>query len=185
MRGIILLANGFEETEAIATIDYLRRSGLKLDMISLQSIELVGQNGIQIKADYLLEEVFLPNYDYLIIPGGKAVMAYHLDSLKTRQVVNYFMNKKSVVACICAAPMILGILGFLKSKSFTCFPGCEGNHYDGVYISNKKVVVDGSIITSQGMGTTIDFSEAIVTKLLGCEVSRNTSNRILYSKDEK
>ena len=182
MRGLIILANGFEDAEAIITIDLLRRAHLELDLVSMNKEKVVKTaRGIYMNADKTIHEINLNHYDYLIIPGGKAVFDYHLKSEMTKSIVDFFMKKQALVACICAAPMILGSLGYLKGLKYTCFPGCENASFGGVY-TNSEVEVVGNIITSKAMGTTFAFGRAIISYLLDEAKANQVINDVYYQK---
>ena len=182
MRGLILLANGFEDAEAIITIDLLRRAHLELDLVSMnKEKEVKTARGIYMNADKTIHEINLNHYDYLIIPGGKAVFDFHLTSEMTKSIVDFFMKRHALVACICAAPMILGSLGYLKGLNYTCFPGCESSTFGGVY-TNSEVEVSGNIITSKAMGTTFAFGQAIITYLLDSQKALQVINDVYYQK---
>lgn len=183
MRGLIILANGFEDAEAIITIDLLRRAHLELDLVSMGKVkEVLTSRGIYITADKTIHEVNLNDYDYLIIPGGKAVFDYHLKSPMTKSIVEFFMKRHALVACICAAPMILGSLGYLKGIKYTCFPGCENDSFGGIY-TNSEVEVTGNIITSKAMGTTFAFGYEIIKYLLDKEMAIKVINEVYYQKE--
>lgn len=178
MKGLILLANYFEDVEALITIDMLRRAKIQIDLISLtDDLEVITQSNIKIIADYNYKDINLNEYDYLIIPGGKAVMTTHYDHPFTKQVVMDFNNKNKLIAAICAAPSVLGKLGLLDNKEFTCFPTFEDCMPKGIYKENSKVVVADNIITSKAAGTTFEFSYEIIKKL----ADTDTANRVLAS----
>ena len=143
--------------------------------------EVKTARNIYITADKTIREVDLKAYDYLIIPGGKAVFDFHLKSEMTKSIVDFFMKKQALVACICAAPMILGCLGYLKGLNYTCFPGCESSTFGGVY-TNSEVEVSGNIITSKAMGTTFAFGQAIITYLLDSQKALQVINDVYYQK---
>jgi 4-methyl-5(b-hydroxyethyl)-thiazole monophosphate biosynthesis len=182
MKGCILLAPGFETTEAVATIDYLRRSGLELTIVGMESKLVCSSNQMMIQTDSLFDATDFSSYDFLVLPGGAAVKNYHLTSEKTKKVVTMFYEQHKVIAAICAAPMILGKLGMLKNKHFTCFPGCEEDHFGGFYEEHKNACCDGTIITGKAMGTTLDFAYEIVKKLLGTAQSDFVKKQIYFDK---
>lgn len=181
MKGLILLANGFEDCEALITIDLLRRAKINLDLVSLTSDKTVlTSSNIYMNAEYHINDITIDDYDFLIIPGGKAVFNYHLESETTKSIVEHFMNKKALVACICAAPMILGRNGYLKGLPFTCFPTCEENHFGGIYLPNEEVVVVDNIITSKAMGTTFAFGYEIIKYLTDQETADKIIKSVYY-----
>lgn len=181
MKGIILLANYFEDVEALITIDILRRAKIEIDLVSMEkSLEVKTQSNIKIIADKLVSEISLSNYDFLIIPGGKAVFNTHLESSVTKNILDYFYNKNLLVASICAAPMVLGKYGYLEGKNFVCFPSCEEEIKNAILNSDKRVVVDSNIITSKAAGTTFDFAYEIVKYLKGKEEADKVLNSVYY-----
>lgn len=173
MKGMMLFANEFEDIEALGTLDLIRRAKIEIETVSITGDKvLLTQSKVNVLADKLIEEVNLDDYDFLIIPGGAAVMKTHLNSPITESVVNYFYNKNALIGCICAAPSILGKYGYLENKKFTCFPSFEKLVVGGTYLADAKVVVDGNIITSKAAGTTFEFAYEI-TKYLKSELIAN------------
>lgn len=179
-KGIILLNNGLEDVEAIATIDVLRRAGIVLDTFSLDDNDILTQTGIKIKSEKLYKDIKLSDYDFLVIPGGGAVFKYLHKRNEVSTIIKAFADNKKLVASICAAPSLVGKLGYFKNKKFTCFPGCEGG-IDGKYTSNGVEVVD-NFITAKSMAYAIDFALEIVKYLLGKEVSKQVEKSIYASK---
>ena len=184
-KGLIILANGFEESEAIITIDIIKRSKIELDLVSLEKDNTVtSSNNIVVTCDKNYKNINLQHYDFLIIPGGKAVFRFHLDSLITKSMVEFFMTKNKLVAAICAAPMILGKYGYLKDLEYTCFPGCESEEYQGI-LKQSNAVTCKNIITGKAAGATFDFAYNIVEYLLGIDSANNVINEVYYQKTTK
>ena len=171
-KGLMLLGNGFEETEAISTHDILSRTHeIECVLASISSSKEVATSmGLVVKANCLLSEIKEDDYDFLILPGGKV----GVDNLKAcprvKELVLSFYKKGKGVYAICAAPSILGELGLLDDKSYTCFPGFETGK--GRYLKEEGAVRDGSIITGHSMAFTIPFAEEIVRKECGEEALR-------------
>lgn len=181
MKGIILLANGFEDIEAIATIDLIRRANIFLDVVSMnETLNVLSKTKITYQADLLLNDINYKEYDYLIIPGGAAVETYHLTSKKTEEIVKYFEERKLLIASICAAPSILGKLGFLDNQEFTCFPSFENYMEKGIYLKNEKVVVFKNHITSKAAGTSFEFAYEIIKYLTNEELAKKVLNSVYY-----
>lgn len=179
MKGLMLLADYFEDIEALATADLLRRAKIDVELVSMtNSRTVVSQGNLKLQVRKLVSEIKLDNFDFLVIPGGKAVSLTHLNSELTKSIVMHFENKKQLIAAICAAPAILGQLGILKNKNFTCFPSFEKYASDGKYRIKKDVVVDGNIITSKAAGTTFDFAYQIITYLKGKEKATEVRKEI-------
>ena len=176
-KGLILLANGFEDTEAITTIDILRRAKLDLDLVSVSNqLEILTQSKMYIKAEKLLKDVNLNDYDFLVIPGGGAVFNVLSKLDVVNDVIKEFDSKKKLIASICAAPSLLGHLGLFKDLEFTCYPSCEAG-IDGVY-TKTPVEVHKNYITAKSMAYTVDFALEIVAYLLGDKAKQTVSNAI-------
>ena len=157
----MFLADGFEECEALITLDMLRRAKMDVDTISIhERKEVTASHNIVIQADCLLEDVNLAEYDVLILPGGKGGTD-NLDAneeVKASLVAHAQVGK--LVCAICAAPSVLGHIGILEGKTYTCYPGFEGE-YGGVHVEDKAVT-DGNVITGKGMGAAFDFVREIL-----------------------
>lgn len=161
----IFLTTGFEEIEALATIDILRRGEVNVKSVSLESSKQVdGSHKIPVIADLLFNEVDFSNAEMLIIPGGTVKFNEH-EGLKKE--VKEFALRGEKVAAICAAPMVLGGLGLLKGKKATAYPGFE-QYLEGAEVDKTaSVIVDGNITTGRGPGLTIDFALQLLETLKG------------------
>ena len=179
-KGLILLNNGFEDVEAIATIDVLRRAGVGLDLVSLDDTMITTQTGISLKSEKLLKDVKIDDYDFLVIPGGQAVFKYLHKRNEVSKLIDKFAKSGKLIATICAAPSLVGKLGLFKDKKFTCFPGCEEGIV-GKY-TGKPVEVVGNFITAKSMAYTIDFALEIVKYLCGKEKAKSVENSIYANK---
>lgn len=177
MKGIILLADYFEDVEAICTIDMLRRAYIQIDLISITGKKnLITQSQINIVSDELVENINLDEYEFIILPGGKAVYKTHLESVITKNVIEHFYNNGKLIGAICAAPMLLS--KYLVNKKFTCFPSCE-EKIDGIYTKNKVEVVN-NIITSKAAGTVFDFSYELIKYLKNEEIAKKVLSNVYY-----
>lgn len=160
----IFLTTGFEEIEAIATIDVLRRAGLNVVTVSVESSKQVeGSHGVVVTADTLLEANDYSDSSILILPGG-TVRLGEFDFLNKLLVSQN--NAGKPIAAICAAPSLLGRLGILEGKEATCYPGFE-EYLQGAKVVDKRVATDGNVITGRGPGCTVEFALKIVEVLLG------------------
>ena len=178
MKGLVILANGFEDTEAIATIDVLKRAKLEIDTASISdSLEVVTQYKHKIKASLFLSDAKFEEYDFLVVPGGGAVFRVLDHEALVDEVINDFVSKGKLVAAICAAPHLIGKNGHLNDKEYTCFPGCENAIIGGKKL-NDGVVVDGKIITGKSMYYSIEFGLAIIKELLGEDAALQVANAI-------
>lgn len=181
MKGIILLANHFEDVEALITIDMLRRANIHIDLVSMnEELEVVSQSNIIIKADLLYKEIDLNDYSFLIIPGGKATFETHHHSLFTKNAITKFNSCNQLIATICAAPSILGLMGLLDNKEYTCFPSCEEYMPKGLH-QDKDVVVYENYITSKAAGTTFQFAYEIIKYLVNKETAEKVLKSVYYN----
>lgn len=167
---VVVLAEGFEEVEAVAPVDVLRRAGVRVTIVGARSKDVKSSRGLWIQADKLLEEVEdLP--DAVILPGGFPG-ATHLAQTAALPPFLRKMNKAGkLIAAICAAPaVVLAPLGILDGKKATCYPGCESDFSSKTVYSLEHVVKDGNLITSQGPGTALEFALEIVRVLVSDEM---------------
>ena len=172
-KGLLLLAPGFEIVEALASADIVRRSKvLGCDLVSIsQKKEVASSMGSAVIADALLSQGDAEAYSFLILPGGKRGVENLKGSKDVLDLVRRFFDEGKGVYAICAAPSILGELGILDGKNYTCFPGFQKGN--GHYV-NAPFVEDGSVITGHSMAYTIPFAEAIVKKEDGKEALEAT-----------
>jgi len=178
---LVLLAEGFEEVEAVTPIDYLRRSGIEVTAAAIgKSLVVKGSHGIQVTADALLDGLLtegklLPSaWDGVVVPGGLPGADNLAASRETGVFITEMAAQGKLICAICAAPArVLSPLGLLKGKQFTCFPKEEekvtsaSSASYGAQWKEDRVVVDGSFITSRGAGTAGEFACAIIEKLTG------------------
>jgi 4-methyl-5(b-hydroxyethyl)-thiazole monophosphate biosynthesis len=181
-KAYLFLATGFEETEAIGTIDVLRRGEVELTVVSVTGQRAVtGDHGIPIVADQLFEEADFSDADALILPGGgpgSQLLNRH-EGLKRQLVRQYEQN--SIVAAICAAPLVLGGLGLLKGKKATCYPGTEPQ-LTGAVLTGEPAVTDGNVITGKGPGLVFEFGLAVLTALQGAETASRVADGLLITR---
>ena len=173
----IFLTTGFEEIEALATIDILRRGGVNIQSASLTGERTVtGGRKISVITDLLFEEADFTAAQMLILPGGPgtAKMNEH-EGLK--QVILEFARQGKPLAAICAAPMVFGGLGLLHNKKATCYPGYE-KYLTGAHVTGTPVVVDGNITTGRAAGFTFDFALELLSQLKEKEVAEEVKNNI-------
>lgn len=156
------LATGFEEVEALAVVDVLRRAGVDIKTVSVTGDKMVaGSHGIEVKADLTFEEANLPDADLLLLPGGLPGSTNLLVHEGLRQALLTQVENGKKVGAICAAPMVLGDLGILKGKKATCYPGCEDKMIGADYTA-ALCTVDGNIITGAGPAATFPYAYKIL-----------------------
>jgi len=176
---LVILAEGFEEVEAIAPVDFLRRAGVRVTLAGLNSLIVKGSRHIGIQTDVLLKEVQdLP--DVVILPGGLPGATNLAKSGEVTALIQKMNVAGKLIAAICAAPaVVLAPLGILEGKKATCYPGCESDFSKKTAHSKERVVVDGNIITSQGPGTALEFALEIAVRLAGKEMAENVRGKML------
>lgn len=166
----IFLASGFEEIEALTTVDLLRRAELDVKTVGIGSKTIHGAHGITVISDIQEKDVVTDNLDAIVLPGGMPGTLNLEKSSIVTACVNYCNDNEKYIAAICAAPSILGHNHILDDKNATCFPGVENELY-GANVVDDHICVDGHIITAKGPGVSIEFSLKIIEKLLNKEIS--------------
>lgn len=163
----LFLANGFEEIEALGTVDVLRRAGITVHTVSITDERaVVGAHNITVLADKLYSELDFSNIDVLVLPGGMPGARHLNEHGELKVKVKEFAQKANIVAAICAAPMVLGGLGLLEGKRATCYPGFE-SYLTGAKTTGDKVVVDQNIITGKGPAFMFDFALQLIETIAG------------------
>ncbi len=176
----IFLAEGFEEIEALTVVDLGRRAGLDIKMVSVtRDKSVTGSHGITVEADLTIGKVDWDAAEMLVLPGGKPGTG-NLEACEELMThVGEMSHSGRNVSAICAAPTILGHRGILKGKKACCYPGLEAQ-LDGASVTASSVTVDGNIITSRGLGTAIDFTLAIITRLISADKADEIARSVVY-----
>lgn len=181
MQVLVFFATGFEEIEALATVDILRRANVETKMISVsEQLNVTGAHGITVVCDELLKDVLSQNLpDAVVFPGATNLSKN--EELKDFTIQCYEQNKK--VCAICASPaVVLFSFGLLQNHEWTCYPNME-TETDSDLIKNwkeSKVVVSGNLITSRGPGTTSDFAYTILQELGMSESAQKLKTGMLF-----
>jgi protein deglycase len=176
-RVLCLLAPGFEEIETVTPIDLLRRAGAEVVVASLNGEPSVtGRSQLTLQTDAALADVADEDFDLLLFPGGPGVKALRADG-RPAKLAKTFHRAGKVVAAICAAPTILKDASLLENKRFTAhfsvyaeLPGA---------LAKERVVQDGTILTSRGAGTAVDFGLAVVQTLFGADKANEIARAIM------
>lgn len=175
----MILADGFEEIEAIEPLDILRRGGVEVKTASITETKAVkGAHGIDVSADILINEVDLDSMDMVILPGG----AGHelLDaSNEVHALINHAVAYNRYIAAICASPSIIGKKMILSGKKATCYPGFEEYCYDAE-MTGEKAVRDGLIITGKGPGAAAEFGFMLLSILKNEETAQKLRADMQY-----
>lgn len=174
----LLLTDGFEETEAITTVDVLRRAGVDVKTAGLDAEVLTGAHGIKVFADILIDDICEENMTALILPGGGGYVNIER-SQKALSLIDYAYKRDLYLAAICAAPSILGKKGILKGRRAVCYPGFE-KYLEGAELCDEKAVVSGKIVTANGPGSSIAFAYEIVKLLKGKDAADKVVSAMQY-----
>ena len=186
-KAFVLLADGFEDVEAVTPIDYLQRAGIEVTTVSISQSQIVSSRwgGIKLHANTTITEFLKVSaeekieWDAVICPGGMPGAANLAASGEVSELLKKMSANNKLICAICAAPVIvLSPLGLIKNKKFTCYPGMEEKAAGGVFC-NERVVIDGNIITSRAAGTTGEFAIAIIEKLLNKETAKKIADTVL------
>ncbi len=177
-RAAILLADGFEEVEALTPADFLRRAGIEVTLLGVSGPTAEGGHGIQVETDETVEE-FSGALDMVIIPGGMPGASNVAASEEAVKLIRQVDNDSGYIAAICAAPaVVLAANGLLHGKSYTCYPGFEKQVEEGRFVQDR-VFTDGTLITSRGPGTAGEFAVTLIEKLAGKETAQKVAQGTL------
>ena len=178
----VFLAPGFEEIEALAVVDVLRRAELEVLTVGVGEDFVIGSHQIPVAAD--IHEKYLvldEKVEAIVLPGGMPGTLNLEKSANVQKAINWAVENNKLICAICAAPSILGHKGLLDGKNATCFPGFEEELF-GATISKDFVVKDGNIITAKGMGSAIEFGLQIAEVLTNpLEVKKIRASLQIYN----
>lgn len=172
------LADGFEEVEAIAPIDMLRRAGVEVKTVGVTGTVIDGRHGIRVIPDVDINEIVLDSsLEAVILPGGLPGATNLEESSEVQKAIDFANENGKYVCAICAAPQILGHKGLLSGKQAIAYPGFE-DELKGAIISENYVVLDGNIITAKGAGVATEFGLKIVSVLKGVALAEEIGKAI-------
>ncbi len=176
-RVLCLIADGFEEIETITPVDLLRRGGVEVIITSLgEGIHVTGRSGITLHADAMFAGIDVSSFDLLFLPGGPQVVALRAD-VRVSSTVRIFATAGKVIAAICAAPLILHDAGLLNGKAYTAHDSSYSELLQAQ--PDKRVVLDGNLITSRGAGTALEFGLTLLERLSGVDESARVAKTIM------
>lgn len=166
---VMLLAKGFEETEAIVPADLLKRAGANVTLVSTEGeLSVSGAHDIAVAADITLEELRKEEMDCLVLPGGAMGTELLGENPQVVSLIEYAASKGIIIAAICAAPSILGNMGLLEGRNAAVYPGFEES-MQSANITGKQVEHDDIFITAEGMGVAFEFGFKLVEVLFGAD----------------
>jgi len=172
----LFLDNGFEEIEALTTVDLLRRANIQLTTVSVTGQAMVlGAHNIAVQADGLIDDIDFTDAEALILPGGPSHLG---DCTALCELLQKHNEENKLIAAICAAPSVLAKLGILKGKQATCYPGFEnflGESYVGGLVVESK-----NVITAKGPGLSSDFAFCLIEKLAGSDIADEVYDKAQY-----
>ena len=166
-RVLVPLASGFEEIEAVAIVDVLRRAGLEVVLAGLQPGLVRGAHGIEVAADANLSEVDPLDFDAIVLPGGMPGTTHLMQDERVLAAVRALHAKGRVTAAVCAAPMVLAKAGVISKVAVTSHPSVRDRLGDALVCADPRVVRSGHVFTSQGPGTAIEFALELAAELVG------------------
>ncbi|MGN1378254.1 MAG: DJ-1 family glyoxalase III [Dorea sp.] len=176
----VMLADGFEEVEALTAVDLLRRAKIYVDTVSVtDDFTVHGAHGINVQTEDLFDEVDFSETDMIVLPGGMPGTTNLKEHEELKKVLLRFAEEGKYIGAICAAPTVLDEIGILQGKRATCYPGVESQIKDAI-LTRTPVMRDGNIITGQGVGTAIDFALKLVEVLAGEEKAKEIAEAIVY-----
>lgn len=173
----VLLANGFEEIEALTVVDVLRRANIECELASIEKEYVTGAHNITVKADILIDDI--KNVDMVILPGGMPGATNLRDDSRVINLIKHLLENNKKVAAICAAPIVLEKASVIDGECVTSYPGFE-NELKGANYKEDLVVVSGNIITSRGPATALEFAYTIL-KELGSDKAEILREEMLYN----
>lgn len=174
----MLLGTGFEETEAIAPLDLLRRAGVEVLTVGINGKTVYGSHGIGVEADIELAQMDLTKLEMIILPGGMGGVASIRASKDAMEAVEFAWKNDKFTAAICAGPTVLGDFGITNGKNATCYPGCEGGMGSATMIE-AAAVRDGKLITGTSAGCAVPFGLALIEALKGKECAEKIAAQIV------
>ena len=175
----VLLGTGFEEMEAIAPIDLMRRAGIDVKTVGVTGKTVYGSHGIGVEADILPEEMDLDAMEMIVLPGGLGGVASARASKPALDALRYGWEQGRFVAAICAGPTVLADLGITDGRNATCYPGCEGQMGSANMQPGAAAVRDGKLITGTSAGCAIPFALQLITALKGKEAADSVAQQIV------
>lgn len=174
----VLLGNGFEEMEAIAPIDLLRRAGIGVITVGLNGQTITGSHGIAVNADITIEQMNWDDLEMVVLPGGLGGVASIKSCPKALDVVQHAFKNGKFLAAICAAPTVLAMLGITDGIPAVCYPGCEGE-MGSAQMQDVACVRHKNIITGTSAGCAIPFALELICALRGQESADQVRQQIV------
>lgn len=175
----VLLGTGFEEVEAIAPVDLLRRAGVPTLTVGVDGKTVCGGHQISVEADITIGEMDLTELDMIVLPGGLGGVATARSSQAALDALRFAWENDKFVAAICAGPTVLADLGITDNRLTTCYPGCEAGMGSAAMVQGQPCVRDGKLITGTSAGCAIPFGLMLIEALKGAEEANRIAQQIV------
>lgn len=175
----VLLGNGFEEVEAIAPIDLMRRASIEVLTVGINGRHITGGHGITVKADITPGEMDLTAMDMIVVPGGLGGVASIRASKEAMNAIAFAHENGKYVAAICAGPTVLADLHITDCRNAVCYPGCESGMGSAIVCDDKPCICDGHVITAASAGCAVPFALALIAALKGDEAAATIAKQIV------
>jgi len=176
----IILADGFEEVEAIAIIDILRRAEIHTVIAGLHAGPMTSARKVRVLPDTVIDTVKVDDFDMIVLPGGQPGADNLNADQRVKELIKSFAQKGKLTGAICAAPIVLASAGLLQGKQATAYPSYK-DRLGGAIYAEKAVVEDGNVLTSRGAGTALAFGLAIVARLVSAEKAQKIKEAMLIA----
>ena len=175
----VLLGTGFEEVEAIAPVDLMRRAGISVLTVGITGKTVYGGHNIGIEADITIDQMDLTDLEMIVLPGGLGGVASARASQAALDAIRFAWETGKFVAAICAGPTVLADLHITDGKKATCYPGCESGMGNANMLSQQACVRDGNLITGTSAGCAVPFGLALIEALKGPETANAIAQQIV------
>ena len=175
----ILLGTGFEEVEAVAPLDLLRRAGVEVLTVGVEGKTVYGAHNIGVEADITLAQMDLTDLEMIVLPGGLGGVAAVRASQPALDALRFAWDNGKFVAAICAGPTVLSDLGITNGKTATCYPTCAGGMGSANVRNDVPCVTDGKLITGASAGCAVSFGLALVAALKGQQVADEVKEKFV------
>ena len=175
----VLLGSGFEEIEAIAPVDLLRRAGVQVLTVGIGGKVVPGSHGIGIEADITLDQMDLTDMEMIVLPGGLRGVASVRACPQAMEALRFGWENDKFVAAICAGPTVLADLHIPDGRKATCYPGCENGMGQAEMVSGVPCVRDGRLITGTSAGCAVPFGLMLVEALKGADAAKAIADQIV------
>ncbi len=175
----VLLGTGFEEMEALAPVDLLRRAGIDVMTVGVNGKTVYGGHNIGVEADITIDEMDLTDLEMIVLPGGLGGVASVRASKPSLDALQFAWENNKYVAAICAGPTVLADLHITDGKKAVCYPGCEAQMGSATILTHIPCIQDGTVITGASAGCAVPFALALIAALKGEDAANQIKKQIV------